>query len=357
MQPMTIGNRLTLVELDRQGWEATVRGHAAFRENVFMAPGYYASWQEHECARPTCLRIDAAENVYLYPFFVRDVVLEEADLRCRSMFSAYGYGGLVSSSSKPSSLELQAVNRAVDDWCHGNGIASEFLRQDHTLQQSYCLRDMSYHVARYELGRTLTADARTTRLPDHAQRPIRKARSHGLRCDTSLLCSGWSDFQRLYASSMERLNASPFYRLNAAFFEQLAREIGDRAEVLFITDRQGEPIAAALTLACGRNQVLFLTGSSNVATTLAANDLLYCGVIERAATVGYASLLLGGGRSADAADSLYRFKSKYANYCVRSLIGTKVHDPRAHHAITTEWRRLNPHRLETYGHFFQCYNF
>lgn len=345
---------MKLVELERGEWPEVLASIPALRENQFLREEYHACWEEHENARPICLYAERDGTAFIYPFFVKSAPFAVGGRTWQYMFTAYGYGGLACSSPSPDEADVATLNAAIDDWCRDHEIVSEFVRQDHMSPQRAPLRDLRYATARYDL---LALGDGAAHLPEHALRPIRAARAQGLSVERCSAAEGWRDFASLYDQTMERLGAAPFYRLSPHYFECIAARLGERSEILFVRDAAGRRCAALLSLLCGRHWIFHLAGSTTEGMALRANDLLYFEGVQRAHACGYDAVLLGGGRSGDARDSLYRFKSKYANWCVRFLIGTKVHRPDVQQALVQSWAAKYPSKVATYGHFVQCYDF
>jgi FemAB-related protein (PEP-CTERM system-associated) len=117
-------------------------------------------------------------------------------------------------------------------------------------------------------------------IPRKQRAMVRKGVKFGLRSEID---SDVDRFFQLYAGNVHRHGTPPFSK---RYFEAIAREFDEDAEVLTVVDPEGQPLSSVLSFYF-RDEVLpYYAGDDERARDLAANDFKYWELMRRACSRG-----------------------------------------------------------------------
>ncbi len=218
-------------------------------------------------------------------------------------------------------------------------------------------------------GLPLPADGETWRRPDTATAVIpladgdpfaggrcatqrsqaKRAERAGLVVEIVTPVTDFTGFRRLYDATMDRLDAADAYRFGDAYYAALAG-LGERLALIAVRDGAQRPLAAALFLAGPVWAHYHLSGRDGDAGNLAGH-LLFPAAAQWAHRRGCTALHLGGGTSADPADTLLAYKRRIGRDDAAFAAGGVVCDPAAHRRLLAAWTA----RTGTAPRWFQGY--
>jgi len=345
---------LNIRELDIREWKEWLSSLNRLRLDIYVFPEYYQANQEHEGARPVGLGIDTGNCRFIYPFFIKPIDGYDLGDEYFDIFTAYGYGGLLSSETKVDKKTLVKVNRLIDEWCVEHRVITEFIRENRVPEYigSY-LRDAEHHQVRVNVTADLTGDL-STEISKSRKRFLRIASRAGLHTAIDEKGEYLEEFFHLYNLTMNKVKASGYYYFDLAYFQNLFAGLRNKVELILAWD--GDMIAAgAICFRSGSRYVYHLGASDPEKLSKKPNDLLFFSMMERGKSLGYKSLLLGGGTGNDPDDSLFHFKLKFGSRKDPCHIGRKIHFPEIYGKLCREWEKRYPELVKDYGKILQKY--
>ncbi|MFI4918016.1 MAG: GNAT family N-acetyltransferase [Legionellales bacterium] len=222
--------------------------------------------------------------------------------------SHYGYAGPLSTSNEPEFL--QRAFCAYRKKCAADNIVCEFIRFHPYNSLSKQAQYFDFHALDREVVVVdLTSDtpSRWQFYSKTTRNILRKAQQH-LRVAVNELAI--DDFMVLYGQTMEKNKAEGFYYFSPQYFKTLTQL--PRVELLSITSN--ETLIACGYFMYGRDLAHYHLSANNSAHLKEnGNYLLLDAAFERAKALGCQKMLLGGGRTSDACDSLLQFKQKFSH--------------------------------------------
>lgn len=300
--------RAELLSLDDGGamWVAALdalreRGVLRARDPMFSAV-YHRAHAEHAGGDARMVVCDDGARSLALPYLRVAIDADHADAQ-----SAHGYGGPMATHADPGFL--REAWRAAADAMRGDGAVSVFLRLhpmtgDASLLPpgAACREDRA--TASIDLRRGLEGAA----LSVH-RNMLRRAARLRLSADVVPLDrENAAGFVALYDATMRRLDADATYRFGRGYVDHLAA-LGDGVSLARVRGEDGGVVAAALALWGAREGEYHLAARVADSDNCAGNVLLHA-LAGEGARRGLTALHLGGGRSADPDDALWRFKSR-----------------------------------------------
>lgn len=331
--------RVELLSLDRDGasWGAALdllrdRGVVRARDPMFSA-AYHRAHAGHVGGDARMVVCDDGARTLALPYLRVPIPGGRFDAQ-----SAHGYGGPL--ATRADDAWLRDAWRAAAEAMRGDGAVSAFLRL-HPLAGNDRL--LPPDAARRADRPTASIDPRApldgAALSAHRNMLRRSARL-GLRGEVGPLdAAGARAFLALYEATMSRLDADESYRFGASYLDALRALDGD-VSLAQVRGEDGAVIAGALALWGAREGEYHLAARVDGSENCAGNLLLHT-LSEEAARRGLDALHLGGGRTADPHDALWRFKSR---------VGTGRHtfftagwdlDVEAAASLRARWREEN----------------
>ncbi|MCO5264601.1 MAG: GNAT family N-acetyltransferase [Lentimicrobium sp.] len=332
------------------GWTDGLSHIPAKNSDINFLPQWYLSWQKHEQATPKCIVAEIDGYYFVYPFFMHQIKEYSLHNNYYDVQSAYGYGGVITSSCDiPESVAAQ-FNRAVDKWFEEQNVVAEFIREHPLL--NHFRRDASYFPVRRNVY-VPTAPGYT--IPDkQARQNIAKALKNDLKIFVDNKMDHIDEFIRLYELTAERLNMDAYYLFDKEYFYSVKNLLSDHALLIHIVF-EDKIVASNLFMHYGDKGTMHLAGSDISYQSYRINDLLYQGAINQSISMGKSILTIGGGTSTREDDSLFRFKSKYSNIYKDVMAGKKVHNHEIYHELIRQWSIRYPELVDKYKHFFLKY--
>ncbi|MFH1115229.1 MAG: GNAT family N-acetyltransferase [Pseudomonadota bacterium] len=170
------------------------------------------------------------------------------------------------------------------------------------------------------------------------KRNVRKAMRSKLTCGQMNLSQGIDQFRGLYLQTMARLGAPQYYNFSGAYFDSLVTLMSDRSRV-FVVKLANRIVAAGIFLLHRPVLHYHLGGSDVDHLELRPNNLLFHEVALWGLHNGYHQLHLGGGRTPDAEDGLFRFKAGIGHGRLGFCTARRIHNRPVYDHLCALWMR------------------
>lgn len=232
----------------------------------------------------------------------------ELDEELYDIESVYGYSGPITNYLEPDFL-ARAVN-AYKEHCVSKNIVCEFMRL-HPLAN---WEKDSFHFDLYKLDRNVVVkelpfndeEELLTSYPKKTRNIIRKTRKN-LSLSTS---EEYLDFfVNAYYETMKKNDASNFYFFDSKYFNEL---ISNPNVILITVLNNKEPVCGGFFMAGGSYGHYHLSANTDSSYNLNANYALLDAAFGYFMGIGINKVLLGGGRTNNPQDSLFKFKCKFS---------------------------------------------
>ena len=248
----------------------------------------------------------------------------------------YGYGGPLTNC-----YETEFIENAFSAYrkeCIAQNIVSEFIRFHPFNPISKFCDLFDFHVQERQVvvvDLTLTTEERWTKYSKTTRNILRKANKKlQRRKDNAAL----DNFYSLYELTMDKNNASDFYYFQTEYFNKLSEVNG--VELLNV-ELENSIVSAGFFMHgkelahyhLSANHIDFLRENGNYALL----DFAF----ENAKAQGCSWMMLGGGRTSDENDSLFKFKAKFSDLILPFYIGGLTFLPDIRNKLNTIWQNEN----------------
>jgi len=311
---------------DRESYRKCLGDRESEVPAYFLAE-YLFAWAEYDGSNVSLLEVQTNSGTAIMPLLSFDL----GD-GYRELYSAYGYGGFIGFPENATLCELEKLVSEsfseIKDYLLENGIVDVFLRSSPFLKNEHFLPEDHLEFDRQTVSVSL-CDWRGKDFPDYftskQKWSVRYAIRNGLK---AAIYNGLSfneralrAFYTLYKKAMERNNASDYYMLS----EELMNghmEIGERIE-LVVALLHDQIVGGALFLVDRERVHYHFSAIDYENAKYQITDFILYNAIQKYAHEGKTELHLGGGRSKDLDEPLYKFKRGYGNQ-VNSYFISKV---------------------------------
>jgi UDP-N-acetylbacillosamine alanyltransferase len=259
----------------------------------------------------------------------------------------YGYGGYVSNSEDPSFLK--DAWDAYIQYCSDQKVIAEFIRF-HPWSNvplifgemlPFCMKDRQVCV----VDVSKTKEERWAAYPGKVRNILRRS---GEVCEVSL-SDDISTFEALYTQTMEKNQASDFYYFTHEYYQNLLACPGVK---LLTVSHDEIVIAAGFFMFSGELAHYHLSANHPDWSRLNGNYLLLDAAFDLAREKGCQSFHLGGGRTNQSDDNLFRFKKKFASELKDFYLGGIVFNHDKVNGYSDLWDQEYPSKP---NHFFLKY--
>ena len=141
------------------------------------------------------------------------------------------------------------------------------------------------------------------------------------------------EFYNLYTSTMDKNNASKEYYYT---FEQLQKAFTSENIIYISAHANNHLVAGALFIISGHYAYYFLSANSQYSYENGVNYSIIGEAVNQVSHSDVQYLILGGGRTTLADDSLLKFKRKFSKYYFEYQIGGLVHQEEIFNRLNTD---------------------
>lgn len=337
---------------DKETWKNKISLFDDEKLDIYYLPEYYQTWIEYENAEPICIFAQINESKFLYPFFKKEIAGYELSDKYYDIFSAYGYGGVV--SSVVDSKDIETFNQEFKTWCKQNNIIAEFIRENPSINQKEdFIRDADYLKVRTNVYLRATEEYTVT--SSSARRNIRKAQNNlTVNVDNDL--ESIDRFIELYNMTADRLEMDDSYLFDKNYFYNHQKYFLDNTKIINIVLENR--IIASTLFYFGYGKTVYHLGASDFKyQSFRANDYLFSKMIDESRGLNNSLLSLGGGTTDNPDDKLFQYKSKFGNDFRDVYIGKKIHNESIYNNICEQWTIQYPNLVDKYKNLFLKYRF
>lgn len=324
------------VAADFHRWDHLVREWP--NAEVFAHPSYVKLYED-QASRAMCASLVSEAGTVLFPFLLRDVLLEPyADGLTSPAFdiiTPYGYGGPFAwDCEEPEALAKQFWDE-FDVWAENTGVVSEFLRlslfEGSLLPYRGDVEQKQDNIVR---SLELSEDDLWMDFDHKVRKNVKKAQRSGVEIEVDLTGERFEDFYRIYVETMDRRAASGGYYFTRDYFEAINLEL--RGHFAYFHAIHGGQVASTELALVSKDSVYsFLGGTDSLAFNLRPNDLLKFEIIRWAKQTGRTNFVLGGGYEPN--DGIFRYKRAFAPNGNRPFsVGSRIHDADTYERLVKE---------------------
>lgn len=344
---------------ERDQWQSAWHLLPVERRDVYFLPGYLQAYEAEGKGEAYCAIALAEDSIWLYPF-LKCPLQDTGDFQPTGALcdvqTPYGYGGPVVNEQGEDTRFLQDVWEEWSTWCIAAGVIGEFVRFHPLLDnRRWAPQEMRVFVDRQTVAMWLDRYPQAVWNDSYFRRHrhmIRKAEREGCSFESLPAAGQMSWFALMYAKTQDRLQAKDDTRFGSVYFEALSRELSERAW-LGIVRQSGEVVAAVFVLEGAAFAHSHLMSDCRINGPAGITNLVYHGIALEAARRGLCVLHMGGGRTADEKDSLFRFKVSLSPDQANFWLGTRCHNPEAYEHLASEWEARHGPRPPGYFLFYR----
>ncbi len=301
---------------------------------------YLFAWAKYDGSSVSLLEVKTDFGIAIMPLLSFDLVDGY-----RELYSAYGYGGFLGFPENGTNRELEEAVREnfseIKDYLLNNCIVDVFVRSSPFLKNEHFLPEEHLQFDR----QTVSVDLHDWKGKDFPETftskqrwSVRYAIRNGLK---TVIYNGLSvnervlsSFYTLYKQAMERNNASDYYMLSEELMNG-QMEIGEKLE-LIVAILHDQIVGAALFLVDSDRVHYHFSAIDYGKAKYRVTDFILYNAIKKYTQEGKKELHLGGGRSKDPDEPLYKFKLGYGNQLNSYFISKVLLDITSYEKIRRE---------------------
>jgi hypothetical protein len=279
-------------------------------------------------------------DFYLMNIAIKKPITQIGDMKVKGYYdleTPYGYGGFYSNCNDVAFLKKAMVSYKTK--CFEENIIAEFFSfhpynnfpELHSNLLDVCLVDrqvVKIDLQKSDEGRWLDYASKTRTI-------IRK-------CSKILKVEETDDidtFIEMYYETMEKNNARRFYYFDRRYFERL---IAFPSVKLIKVLKDDVCIAMSFIMCAGTIGHYHLSANKPGYSKLNANYLLLEEAFKLAKNQGCNQFLLGGGRTSDKEDNLFKFKKKFSPLLSDFYLGGNVYNREIYERYCHLWTEQYP---------------
>ncbi len=231
----------------------------------------------------------------------------------------YGYGGWFSNTDDKNFIE-RAVKKYEEDSISQN-IVAEFIRF-HPFNNFPHIHSELFDFFRYDRDVVVVdlTKPKEERWKDYSSTTRNKIRKAEKLLDFNMNCN-LNEFIELYKATMDKNKASDFYYFSKNYFENITNIKNAKLFCALI----GDKMSAGSIFLESKYIVSYHLGAKDYGINiLGANYFLFDNIFDYYSKLGKSYALLGGGRTTDKEDSLFKFKQKFSNLTLPFYIAGKI---------------------------------
>lgn len=267
-----------------------------------------------------------------------------SNLNLYDLETPYGYGGFLSNTNNK-----EFLNEALQHYkikCKEENIIAEFIRihpfniSPHQISSFLNFYALDRKVVVTDL--TLDKDKRWEGYNSKTRNILRKCEKIGITVSTS---ENLEWFTKIYKQTMARNNADSFYYFNDKYFKKL---IEMDNVLLFEAKLDSKVIAMSFMIFGNDISHYHLSANTDIGMKHNANYYLLEKMFQYARELGKKYFLLGGGKTNDENDSLFRFKKKFSNLLLDFHLAGIVFNYEKYEEMNEIWNNQNENFNQKY---------
>ncbi|MGM0599609.1 MAG: GNAT family N-acetyltransferase [Candidatus Rifleibacteriota bacterium] len=337
-------------QCDPQSWTFYLDKLPDFAAKFYYNFEYFQMLAENGEGKPTALAFFDSDNNILafYPFLLKSVPPRYGLEDFYDIETPYGYGGPFFNFKQDKSA--RQFHRLHHEWCLANKIVAEFIRFN-----PFTLNHLPYSERATVSENRTTVSINSKNCLQEILKDCSSARRRNFRkaCKSGLKYGECSleEFIFIYHQTMQKLKADDYYFFGKNYFNNLNRRNQNNILLRAARTRDGTIAAAAVFLKDSTSMHFHLGGSDQKFLFLRPNEFLMLKAAQEANQNGLKLLHLGGGRTNDKNDSLFRFKKGFSKERHKFYIGKIIHRPDIYNNVSKHWQKLTGAEPSTLLHY------
>ncbi len=287
-----------------------------------------------------CLWVyEKSEKTFVYPFNLTEILLKIDDhQKFFDISSTYGFVGPYSNSNDENFIN-DAWNN-FDEWCLKKNIILEFIRFNPLLNnekishkntkiefnRDICISDLSKGLQYFE-----------NKIPSKTKNMIRKAVKNNFLVKKKKFKDIKDEFIKIYNQTMIRNNANKFFIYDQKYFDKIDQISNKKFYGVFIKD---ELIAGGIFFLNQNNALYHLGASKKEYQQYGLSNLYMHEASIDMLEQGVKYINLGGGRSQDKSDGLFRFKKNNSTDLKKFNIGKRIINDEIYSILIHKFKNL-----------------
>lgn len=287
------------------------------------------------------------KSSFCYPFLLTPVQIRDTSNKIHrteyfDISSIYGYSGPLCNDMSI----LEEAWSAFDDWSQEQRVIVEFTRYSLFAQTSKNAHPGTEILDNRPSAVTYLDGALLQSLGKKTRNMIRKAEKSGLTAKELDPKTSIDSFRVLYDETMERNKATEFFAYDDAYYDTLLSMHKDEMRLFGVFDGQ-KMVAAAISLSHGDGALYHLGASLRKYSNFGAGNLALFSMSTALKETGVKFITVGGGRTTDLNDPLFRFKKSNASHVETFQIGKRIVNQKGYKEVVDLWESLYKKPLET----------
>jgi len=311
---------LSTGEGDRVRWRALIESLPESLQDIHYTPEYQRVYEQTYGYNIFLLVCQIDDNTLIQVVLRRPLsepVLAEKSAGHFDLESVYGFGGPLSLSPLSENAALKYAE-AFSEYNLQQGAITEFCVLHPLLeaQQIACLpitleRSLRKHCVYLDLSEPYHILWKN--IAERQRKAIAVARRKGLRVRKMQLDDrNINHFQNMYLSTMNRVNANSSWHFPDNYFTNCRDYLGENKVSLFAAELDGKAISYFFLIHEFETCYYHFAAGDPSYNAYNPSSLLMFDTLLWAKAQGLKFFFLGGGRTAEESDSLFRFKSSFS---------------------------------------------
>lgn len=343
-----------LTSSDFEKWQYYLDSFPKELRDIYYTHNIYSLYSKYGDGSPTCFVFTKNGNTALYPFLLNPINNFGYDLTKTyyDIQGVYGYNGVLSDSVSPDFIN--SFYASFSDYCHSNNIIAEFTRFNPLLNnQEFSKNHLNVFYDRETIKLNLDLDYDTiwsTQYSSKNRNMIRKAQKLGYNSEIidNPSESQIGNFIEIYHNSMRHANATKYFYFDNEYFNNIFKLLSENSSLINIVDSANNVVCSAIVFFISKYCHYHLSGRGTMVDN-SINNFLLDQLVKIAQLRNKKVLHLGGGRSSDPHDTLFKFKAEFSKERNHFFIGTKVWDSEIYKEVIRQWENRYPEKTEQFG--------
>jgi hypothetical protein len=358
MSGMTVAKSFSpTIVSDKKAWDEYFLSLPAHLKDINFTFDYYNLYNLNGNGKPELFVIRENEELFFYPYLIRDIESDALKTGYQDIESAYGYSGPLSTTDDEGFLARCA--ESFNAYSAHNKVVTEFIRFHPLIHNEYFVQNDST-IKLIPLRDYVYVDLKKS-LPElwdsytsQNRNKIRKAEKNNVHVLKDDGLKHFDDFENIYLRNMEQLNAARLYFFSKEFFAGL-KNLVEKNGFLLIAKQDTTVLGASVFLAGETYGHYFLSSASPDGKKLAVSNLLLHHGIQQCRNAGLDKLHLGGSVSDEPGDPLLVFKKNFSSLTTKFYIGKRIHLSDEYRKLSEEWDIKFAPSSEKYKNILQRY--
>jgi len=332
---------------DREKWKEAWDKLPMERRDVYFLPEYLQAYEAEGHGEACCALAKTGDTIWMYPYLKCSITLADKYLDGKvfcDIQSPYGYGGPVVNKAGEDEAFLHEAWRYFTDWCVYVGVVGEFCRF-HPLLDNHLWAPQEMRVL--EDRQTVAVDLNyysnaiwNDSFYRNHRHMVRKAEREGYIFHRVSASREMPWFIPSYGYTQALLGAGSATRFGETYIKTLVAGLGDKVW-LGVVKKEETTVAAVLILEGAQFAHSHLLVYLSDGPAKGMTNCLYHGVALEAARHGLSILHMGGGKTGDMEDPLFRFKVRLSPERRVFYIGMRCHNTQVYQLLYAKWEELH----------------